>query len=162
MGPVSTMISNYVLGTDAYFSNVLVAAFWLATVNVSASNPHTQPATHSSTESVPTPIPRLLPSSHSCWYSIQVVLTRGVLVSPGHLHPEQQGRPLHPCLQGQSESLPSTSWHTDVLLASHHVTHPTSICKHTLLMSLSCFQRCNNPCYITITHSFHHSFHCFC
>lgn len=66
----------------------------------------------------------------------EVLLTSGVLVSPGLLHPEQQGiRPLHPCRQSQSESPPCASSHTrasSYLLSPHAspILHPSTQDQH--------------------------------
>lgn len=78
----------------------------------------------------------------ACGWS-EVLLTSGVLVSPGLLHPEQQGiRPLHPCRQGQSESLPCTSSHTrtsSYLLSPHAlpILHPFTQEPHPGFLDLS-------------------------
>lgn len=59
-----------------------------------------------------------------------------MLVSPGLLHPEQQGiRPLHPCRQSQSESPPCASSHTrasSYLLSPHAspIRHPSTQDQH--------------------------------
>lgn len=61
-------------------------------------------------------------------------IDKGVLVSPGLLHPEQQDiRPLHPCRQGQSEfppPTPSDLTHKHIIppsLCIHHIHHPLYI-----------------------------------
>lgn len=65
-----------------------------------------------------------------------------MLVSPGLLHPEQQGiRPLHPCRQSQSESPPCASSHTrasSYLLSPHAspIRHPSTQDQHPGFLEL--------------------------
>lgn len=108
---------------------------------------------------LPSPPPALPPPS-SCLgvWLVGGFIDQRVLVSPGLLHPEQQGiRPLHPCRQSQSESPPCASSHTrasSYLLSLHAspIIHPPTQEKHP--GSFEPFKLCENDCVLFLVFFF--------
>lgn len=112
------------------YTHTFVQWIWLYWTLHSSDWSGRQTHTFNPNTHVRTPPPVHPPSCVVACSWLEVVLIRGCLSPSGLLHPEQQDiRPLHPCRQGQSESLPSTLSHTST--STHLLSAFTAYTTHS-------------------------------